>query len=76
MHLNDNYQSLRGASKRKIAAMDALGHLTQQTSGNGVVTAESFDVATGRLTAIVAGTGERAASPASLSVLTRAPKER
>jgi YD repeat-containing protein len=36
-------------------ARDAEGHLTQQTAGNGVVTTQSFDAVTGRLTAITAG---------------------
>ena len=31
--------------------------LTQQTAGNGVVTRQSFDPQTGRLTAILAGAG-------------------
>jgi RHS repeat-associated protein len=35
---------------------DASLHLTQQTAGNGVVTNQSFDANTGRLTAILAGT--------------------
>jgi len=36
---------------------DAELRLTQQTAGNGVVTNQRFDAATGRLTAILAGTG-------------------
>jgi YD repeat-containing protein len=38
-------------------ARDAELRLTQQTAGNGVVTSQSFDPQTGRLTAILAGTG-------------------
>jgi uncharacterized protein RhaS with RHS repeats len=38
-------------------ARDAELHLTQQTAGNGVVTSQGFDAQTGRLTAILAGTG-------------------
>jgi hypothetical protein len=38
-------------------ARDAESRLTQETAGNGVVTTQSFDVETGRLTAILAGTG-------------------
>ena len=38
-------------------ARDAELRLTQQTAGNGVVTSQSFDAATGRLTAILAGAG-------------------
>jgi RHS repeat-associated protein len=38
-------------------ARDAELRLTQQTAGNGVVTSQSFDAQTGRLTAILAGTG-------------------
>src|SRR5258708_5548872 len=36
---------------------DAEMRLTQQTAGIGVVTSQSFDAATGRLNAILAGTG-------------------
>src|SRR5262249_6081994 len=38
-------------------ARDAELHLTRDTAGNGVVTARGFDAMTGRLTSIVAGTG-------------------
>jgi YD repeat-containing protein len=38
-------------------ARDAELHLTQQTAGNGVVTNQGFDLHTGRLTTILAGTG-------------------
>jgi hypothetical protein len=38
-------------------AHDAELRLTQQTAGNGVVTSQGFDPQTGRLTAILAGTG-------------------
>jgi YD repeat-containing protein len=38
-------------------ARDAELRLTQQTAGNGVVTAQSFDAQTGRLMDILAGTG-------------------
>jgi RHS repeat-associated protein len=38
-------------------ARDAEQHLTQQTAGNGVVTSQAFNAATGRLTSILAGTG-------------------
>jgi RHS repeat-associated protein len=43
-------------------ARDAELHLTQQTAGNGVATVQSFDAPTGRLTSIVAGTGNAVAS--------------
>src|SRR5262249_9755466 len=36
-------------------ARDAEMHLTQDTAGNGVMTARGFDALTGRLTSIVAG---------------------
>ena len=36
-------------------ARDAELHLTQQTAGNGVVTSQTFDANTGRLTGITAG---------------------
>jgi RHS repeat-associated protein len=38
-------------------ARDAELHLLQDTAGNGIVTARSFDAPTGRLTSIVAGSG-------------------
>jgi hypothetical protein len=38
-------------------ARDAELHLTQQTAGNGIVTSQAFDVETGRLNTILAGTG-------------------
>jgi RHS repeat-associated protein len=38
-------------------ARDAELHLTQDTAGNGIVTARGFDAPTGRLTSIVAGSG-------------------
>jgi RHS repeat-associated protein len=38
-------------------AMDAEQHLLQQTVGNGLVTANSFEAATGRLTGIATGSG-------------------
>lgn len=38
-------------------AMDAQGHLTQQTYGNGVVTQQVYDPATGRLKQQLAGAG-------------------
>ena len=38
-------------------AMDAVGHLTQQTAGNGLVTVRSFDIATERLNSVVTGSG-------------------
>jgi RHS repeat-associated protein len=38
-------------------ARDAELHLTQETAGNGVVTTQGFDVATGRLNTILAGAG-------------------
>jgi RHS repeat-associated protein len=38
-------------------ARDAEMHLTQDTAGNGIVTARGFDAPTGRLTSIVAGSG-------------------
>jgi YD repeat-containing protein len=38
-------------------AMDAEGHLTQQTAGNGLATVNSFDITTGRLTNVVTGAG-------------------
>jgi hypothetical protein len=38
-------------------ARDAELRLTQQTAGNGVVTTQSFDALTDRLTAILAGSG-------------------
>jgi YD repeat-containing protein len=38
-------------------ACDAELHLTQETAGNGIVTSQAFDVETGRLTTILAGTG-------------------
>ncbi|WP_315770063.1 MULTISPECIES: RHS repeat-associated core domain-containing protein [unclassified Bradyrhizobium] len=37
-------------------AMDAEGHLTQQTAGNGLSTTRGFDPLTGRLTSIATGT--------------------
>ncbi len=37
--------------------MDAELHLTQQTTGNGLVTANGFDALTGRLTSVATGTG-------------------
>ncbi|MBR1201849.1 MULTISPECIES: RHS repeat domain-containing protein [unclassified Bradyrhizobium] len=37
-------------------AMDAEGHLTQQTAGNGLATVRTFSATTGRLSAIVTGT--------------------
>src|ERR1043166_5091160 len=43
-------------------ARDAELHLTQDTAGNGIVTARSFDAPTGRLTSIVAGTGNGVAN--------------
>ncbi|WP_298363011.1 RHS repeat-associated core domain-containing protein [uncultured Bradyrhizobium sp.] len=36
-------------------AMDAEGHLTQQTAGNGLATVRTFSATTGRLSAIVTG---------------------
>ncbi len=36
---------------------DAELRLTQETAGNGIVTAQSFDAQTGRLMDILAGTG-------------------
>ncbi|WP_142249226.1 RHS repeat domain-containing protein [Bradyrhizobium sp. UNPF46] len=38
-------------------AMDAEGHLTQQTTGNGLVTTNGFDALTGRLTSVATGAG-------------------
>jgi RHS repeat-associated protein len=38
-------------------ARDAELHLTQDTAGNGIVTARGFQATTGRLTSIVAGSG-------------------
>jgi RHS repeat-associated protein len=38
-------------------ARDAELHLTRDTAGNGIVTARAFDAPTGRLTSIVAGSG-------------------
>jgi YD repeat-containing protein len=35
--------------------MDAEGHLTQQTAGNGLLTTRSFDITTGRLNSVVTG---------------------
>src|SRR5580693_2418141 len=40
-----------------LNALDAEQHITQQTSGNGVVTTRGFDIATGRLLTIAAGAG-------------------
>jgi RHS repeat-associated protein len=40
-----------------LNALDAEQHITQQTSGNGVVTTRGFDATTGRLLAIDAGAG-------------------
>jgi len=40
-----------------LNALDAEQHITQQTSGNGVVTTRGFDVATGRLLTVDAGAG-------------------
>jgi RHS repeat-associated protein len=37
--------------------LDAEQHLTQQTSGNGIVTTRSFSATTGRLSSIAAGAG-------------------
>ena len=38
-------------------AMDADLHLTQQTTGNGLVTTNGFDALTGRLTSVATGSG-------------------
>ena len=43
-------------------ARDAELHLTQDTAGNGILTARSFDATTGQLTSIVAGTGNGVAN--------------
>jgi RHS repeat-associated protein len=40
-----------------LNALDAEQHITQQTSGNGIVTTRSFSATTGRLLAIDAGNG-------------------
>jgi RHS repeat-associated protein len=40
-----------------LNALDAEQHITQQTSGNGVVTARSFSATTGRLLTVNAGAG-------------------
>jgi RHS repeat-associated protein len=58
-------------------ARDAELHLTQDTAGNGIVTARGFDAPTGRLTSIVAGSGNGVANfsysyDALGNVLTRA----
>jgi RHS repeat-associated protein len=58
-------------------ARDAELHLTQDTAGNGITTARSFDAATGRLTSIGAGSSNAVASFAYTydgvgNVLTRA----
>jgi RHS repeat-associated protein len=49
-----------GASQQvlwTLNALDAEQHITQQTSGNGVVTTRGFDPTTGRLLSIAAGAG-------------------
>src|ERR1043166_7490960 len=43
-------------------ARDAELHLLQDTAGNGIVTARSFDASTGRLASIVAGSGNGVAN--------------
>src|ERR1043166_7706570 len=43
-------------------ARDAELHLTQDTAGNGIVTARGFEATTGRLTSIVAGSGNGVAN--------------
>jgi RHS repeat-associated protein len=40
-----------------LNALDAEQHITQQTSGNGIVTTRSFSATTGRLLAVDAGNG-------------------
>jgi RHS repeat-associated protein len=54
-------QQLSDASSGQIYwtanARDAEMHLTQDTAGNGVVTSRTFNAPTGRLTGIVAGSG-------------------
>jgi RHS repeat-associated protein len=44
--------------------LDAEQHLTQQTSGNGIVTTRTFSATTGRLQSIAAGTGNSVQSSA------------
>jgi len=41
----------------QATSLDAEGHLLSQTYGNGAVTQQTFNVTNGRLTAIVAGSG-------------------
>lgn len=41
----------------KADTLDAEGHLTQQTYGNGIQATQSYDPATGRITVIQAGAG-------------------
>jgi ethanolamine utilization protein EutA (predicted chaperonin) len=43
-------------------ARDAELHLTRDTAGDGIVTARGFDALTGRLTSIVAGSGNGVAN--------------
>src|SRR5215475_3369948 len=48
-YANQLVDDATGQSYWTANAMDAEGHLTQMTSGNGLVTARGFDAKTGRL---------------------------
>jgi YD repeat-containing protein len=49
-------------------ALDHEQHITQETAGNGIVTSRTFDITTGRLTSVVAGTGNAVQSMSYVSV--------
>jgi RHS repeat-associated protein len=56
-YANQLLDDATGQSYWTANAMDAEQHLTQTSAGNGLVTTNSFDVTTGRLTGATTGTG-------------------
>ncbi|MBH5403073.1 hypothetical protein HZZ13_35545, partial [Bradyrhizobium sp. CNPSo 4010] len=55
--VNQLFDDATGQVQWTANAMDAELHLTQQTTGNGLVTTNGFDALTGRLTSIATGSG-------------------
>ncbi|MBH5403175.1 RHS repeat protein, partial [Bradyrhizobium sp. CNPSo 4010] len=55
--VNQLFDDATGQVQWTANAMDAEGHLTQQTAGNGLLTTKGFDALTGRLTSVATGSG-------------------
>ena len=56
-YANEMLDATSGLAYWTASAMDAEGHITQQTAGNGLVTTRAFSLTTGRLNSIATGSG-------------------